>query len=272
MLYGAMNFPVSQLVREIETFAQMEFDYLELTMDQPMAHHSTLTRDMDVIKQSLNENGLGLLCHLPTFVLTADLTESIRHASTDEMLQSIKVAAELGAKKVVLHPSMVFGMGPFVMDTVKGYFYEFLAQMVGAADRLKLTICLENMMPRNMLGVNPADFEEIFEMYPTMQMTLDTGHANIGAPDGQRLLELVERFGNRLGHIHISDNLGKRDDHLAVGQGTVDFSTLIGRLVELGYDDTITLEIFDQDRRKLTESREKIKRLVSTVRKEYLQA
>ncbi len=98
-------------------------------------------------------------------------------------------------------------------------------------------------------------------------MTLDTGHANIGAPAGSRLLELLERFGNRLGHIHISDNLGKRDDHLAVGQGTVDFSTLISRLVELGYDDTITLEVFDRDRRMLTESREKIKGLFDTVKK-----
>ena len=266
MLYGAMNFPVSPLVTEIETFAQMGFDYLELAMDPPMAHYSILSRDMDVIKQRLNDNGLGLLCHLPTFVLTADLTEKIRRASVDEMVQSLEVAAELGAKKVVLHPSMVFGMGAFVMGTVKDYFYEFLAEMVAAASQLKLTICLENMMPRNLLGVEPADFEEIFEMYPTLQMTLDTGHANIGDPAASRLWELVERFGNSLGHIHISDNLGKRDDHLAVGQGTVDFSTLISRLVELGYDDTITLEIFDHNRRMLTESRDKIQKLFDTVK------
>ncbi len=268
MLYGAMNFPVSPLLTEIETFAQMGFDYLELAMDPPMAHYSTLSRNMDVIKQRLKDNGFGLLCHLPTFVLTADLTENIRHSSVDEMLRSLEVAAELGAKKVVLHPSIVFGMGPFVLDTVKSYFFEFLAEMVAAANWLKLTVCLENMMPRNLLGVEPADFEEIFEIHPSLQMTLDTGHANIGAPGGSRLLELVERFGNRLGHIHISDNLGRRDEHLAVGQGTVDFSTLITRLVELGYDDTITLEIFDQNRRMLTESREKIKRLFDTVKRE----
>jgi sugar phosphate isomerase/epimerase len=267
MLYGAMNFPVSPLFTEIETFAQMGFDYLELAMDPPMAHYSTLSRNMDEIKHSLKDKEFGLICHLPTFVLTADLTESIRHSSVEEMLRSLEVAAELGAQKVVLHPSIVFGMGPFVMDTVKEYFFGFLAEMVAAANRLKLTICLENMMPRNMLGVEPAHFEEIFEMYPTLQMTLDTGHANIGAPAGSRLFELVKRFGNRLGHIHISDNLGKGDDHLAVGQGTVDFSALISRLVKLGYDDTITLEVFDQDRRMLTESREKIKRLFEEQKK-----
>jgi len=267
MLYGAMNFPVSPLFTEIETFAQMGFDYLELAMDPPMAHYSTLSKNMDQIKHSLKDKEFGLICHLPTFLLTADLTKSIRHSSVEEMLRSLEVAAELGAKKVVLHPSIVFGMGPFVIDTVKGYFFEFLAEMVVVANRMKLTICLENMMPRNMLGVEPADFEEIFEMYPTLQMTLDTGHANIGTPAGNRLFELVKRFGNRLGHIHISDNLGKGDDHLAVGQGTIDFSALISRLVKLGYDNTITLEIFDQDRRMLTESRDKIKKLFDTLKK-----
>ncbi|WP_163340422.1 sugar phosphate isomerase/epimerase [Desulfopila sp. IMCC35008] len=266
MQYGAMNFPVSPLLAEIETFAQMGFDYLELTMDPPMAHYSTLSRDLSVIKRSLQDNELGLLCHLPTFVLTADLTETIRHSSVDEMLHSLRVAANLGARKVVLHPSMVFGMGPFVKYTVKDYFFEFLAKMVTAAQHLEIEICLENMMPRNILGVEPADFEEIFARHPTLKMTLDTGHANIDASAGYRLLEMVERFGDRIGHLHISDNLGKKDQHLAVGQGTVDFSTLISRLVELGYDATITLEIFDQDRRLLTESRDKIQRLVETAK------
>lgn len=268
MLYGAMNFPVSPLRAEIETFAQMGFDYLELAMDPPMAHYSTLSRDSRVIRKSLRDNQLGLLCHLPTFVLTADLTDTIRHASVDEMLHSLTIASDLGARKVVLHPSMVFGMGPFVKDAVKDYFFEFLEQMVTAAKHLQLELCLENMMPRNLLGVEPADFDEIFETYPSLKMTLDTGHANIGDPSGCRLLEMVEKFGDRIRHIHISDNLGKRDDHLAVGQGTISFSTFINRLVELGYDDTITLEIFDQDRRRLAESRAKIQSLVTTLKKE----
>ena len=267
MLYGAMNFPVAPLAEEMDLFAQMGFDYLELAMDPPMAHHATLLKNRSAIKQRLKDHGLGLVCHLPTFVLTADLTERIRLASVQEMYLSLEVAAELGATKVVLHPSMVFGMAPFVLETVKDLFFQFLAEMVAAACRLELAICLENMMPRNILGVEPADFEEIFSLHPTLKMTLDTGHANIGSPEGKRLLELVKRYGDHIGHIHISDNLGKRDDHLAVGQGTVDFTTLVRRLVELGYDDTITLEVFDQDRRMLAQSRDRVKRLFDAVQR-----
>jgi len=83
-------------------------------------------------------------------------------------------------------------------------------------------------------------------------LTLDTGHANIG---GRRSLDFIEKFGSRIGHLHISDNLGKRDDHLAIGSGVIDFLKIIGALKQCGYDDTATLEIFSDDRQELKKSR-----------------
>ena len=258
MQFGAMNFPVSPVLGEIETFARLGFDYLELAMDPPMAHHSLLLSARTAITRALKVNGLGLVCHLPTFLTTADLTESLRRASVTEMHRSLDVAADLGAKKVVLHPSAAGGMGAFVLDTVKGYAFDFLADMVAAAQGLNMTICLENMFPRNRLGVEPDDFEEMFETFPSLKMTLDTGHANIDDRRGRRLKELVDRFGERIGHLHISDNKGKLDDHLAVGQGTVNFVRLVRHLKAAGYNDTVTLEVFDTNRKMLVESRKRV--------------
>jgi len=259
MRFGAMNFPVMPVLDEIDSFARMGFDYLELAMDPPMAHHSSLFLRKNDIVTALQDNGLGLVCHLPTFLSTADLTESLRRASVTEMLLSLNVAAEFGAKKVVLHPSMASGMGALVVATVKGYAFDFLSEMVAVAGQLGLTICLENMFPRNLLGVEPDDFEEIFRAFPSLKLTLDTGHANIGDPQGRRLLQLVERFGKQLGHLHFSDNRGKRDDHLAIGEGNVHFPELVRSLKALGYDDTLTLEVFDKDRGKLVAGRERLK-------------
>jgi sugar phosphate isomerase/epimerase len=263
MQYGAMNFPVISVLEEINEFARMGFDYLELAMDAPMANHSVLTLNKKDIILALKESGLGLVCHLPTFVSTADLTESLRRASVMEMRLSLDLAVELGAKKVVLHPSMVSGMGPFVLETVKGYAFDFLSEMVAAARQVDVTICLENMFPRYLLGVEPDDFDEFFKAFPSLKLTLDTGHANIGDQQGSRPRGLLERFGKRIGHLHFSDNLGKRDDHLAVGKGTVDFTALVRSLKVIGYDDTLTLEVFDKDRHMLALSREKIKALFS---------
>ncbi len=254
-----MNFPILPVLDEIDSFARMGFDYLELAMDPPMAHHSTLFAGKKELIMALKDNGLGLVCHLPTFLTTADLTESLRRASVAEMLLSLNVAVELGAKKVVLHPSMASGMGAFVLTTVKGYAFEFLSEIVAAARQLDVTICLENMFPRNLLGVVPDDFEEFFRVFPSLKLTLDTGHANIADPQGRRMQHLVERFGKRLGHLHFSDNKGKRDDHLAIGEGSINFSELVHNLKAIGYDDTLTLEVFDKDRGKLVASRERLK-------------
>lgn len=261
MQFGAMNFPVTPLLEEIDAFARLGFDYLELTMDPPMAHHRILSTMSADIVRALNANDMGLICHLPTFLTTADLTDRLRQASLAEMQDSLNIAAKLGAAKVVLHPSMASGMGAHVLQTVKTYAFDFLAGMVTAAGQLGITICLENMFPRNRLGVEPDDFEEIFTQFPALQLTLDTGHANIDDRRGRRLKGLVDRFGDRIGHLHVSDNSGRLDDHLAVGQGTVKFEGLVKRLKARGYDDTITLEVFDPDRRLLVESRERIKAL-----------
>jgi len=263
MQYGAMNFPVLPVLEEIDLIAAMGFDYLELTMDAPMAHYSIVAANRTAIIHALKANGLGLICHMPTFVSTADLTESIRLASVAEMRRSLEVAFEMGAAKIVLHPSMAAGLGAFVGDRIKAYAHDFLAEMVEAAQQMRLTICLENMFPRYMLGVQPADLEEIFTSFPSLKLTLDTGHAHIDDRGEGRMLQLVERFGSRIGHLHFSDNHGRRDEHLAVGQGTVDFAGLVRRLQALGYDDTITLEVFDQDRRMLVDSRDRIRAMFS---------
>ncbi len=263
MLFGAMNFPVNPVVEEIETVARLGFDYLELALDPPLAHHQVMASQQAAIAKSLKRHGLGLVCHLPTFLSTADLAERIRQASLEEMLQSLDVAVKLGAEKVVLHPSMVFGMGGFVLDNVKEYALTFISTMVSAAQHLGITICLENMMPRNMLGVEPQYFKEILREFPSLALTLDTGHANMGDPDGHRLKALVSCFGDRLGHIHISDNLGVRDDHIPVGSGTVNFPAFIRDLKKSGYDETITLEIFVDNRQMLVDSRERIKNLLT---------
>jgi sugar phosphate isomerase/epimerase len=262
MQFGAMNFPVTPVLDEIETFARLNFDYLELAMDPPMAHHRILSSTRKAIVQALKVTGLGLVCHLPTFLSTADLTQSLRQASVMEMRRSLDVAVSLGAQKLVLHPSMAAGMGAFVLDTVKNYAFDFLSEMVAAAQSLNVAICLENMFPRCRLGVEPEDFEAIFKAFPSLKLTLDTGHANIGDRRGRRLKGFVERFGERIGHLHFSDNQGKSDDHLAVGQGTVRFSRLVKHLIAVGYNDTITLEVFDKDRTMLVESRERIKAMI----------
>ena len=65
----------------------------------------------------------------------------------------------------------------------------------------------------------------------------------------------MERFGERIGHVHLSDNRGAYDEHLALGAGTIDFPQLAENLHKFGYDGTVTFEVFDENRQTLMESR-----------------
>ncbi len=258
MLYGAMNSPLKPVLRELETVHELGFDYFELTMDAPEAHHSKITRERDSIIRALQDRKMGLVCHLPTFVTTADLTPALRDASLKEVIASLEVAADLQALKAVLHPSRLGGLGIHVREMVTEYALDSLDAIVKRAESLGVCLCLENMFPQNGYLFDPPDFIEIFEMFPGLRLTLDTGHAHLTGADGSKNLEFIEMFGSRIGHVHISDNFGTQDNHLPVGTGTIHFPPIIEALKRIEYDDTITFEVFSHDKDYLRITREKI--------------
>jgi sugar phosphate isomerase/epimerase len=265
MRFGAMNFPIEPVLEEINAIGALGMDYIEMAMDPPRAHHSQLSAQRQPIRNALETRALGLVCHLPTFVYTADLTHGIRQASIAEVLGALDTAAELRAQKVVLHPSYIGGLGVFVMKEAMALAMDAFDQFARRASELGLTVCIENMFPKYHPFVEPDDFIPIFDAFPQFKLVLDTGHAHMGDPRGERTAGFITRFADRLEHLHISDNHGHLDDHLPVGHGSVDFHTLVRLLHRVGYDNTCTLEIFSQDRNNLVKSRSKFIELFAKI-------
>ena len=71
---------------------------------------------------------------------------------------------------------------------------------------------------------------------------------------------------DRIAHVHASDNFGKEDNHLPIGAGTVDFQKIVKGLINIGYDQTVTFEIFSRDRDYLRISREKFAGMIEAWR------
>jgi len=269
MKYGAMNNPLNSILSEIEIISSMGFDYLELTMDSPEAHYSIIKQKQKQIRKALEHYNMGLVCHLPTFVYTADLTESIRRVSLEETLLSVETAKEIGAEKAVLHPSIFSGMGIFALKLAKKYAFESLEIIVNKAEKLGLRLCLENMPPGFKTFFKPDEFEKIFKIFPYLGMTLDVGHANIDSAnidpkEKNTGIEFIYKLKEQLAHVHLSDNNGKKDDHLPIGQGNINFQDIADALTTQGYNDTITLEIFTENRQQdLLQTREKFESMLT---------
>jgi sugar phosphate isomerase/epimerase len=256
--FGAMNFPVSPILDEIEAIAAAGMDYLELAMDPPQAHFSRVSADRRNIRKALERYKLGLVCHLPTFVQTADLAEGIRQASIAETLGALETAAELAAETVVLHPSFLSGMAVHVADQAHALAMDSLERFVARARQLGLVMGIENMIPGTSLFVEPEAFQTLFTAFASLHLVLDIGHAFIGDRSGARITAFIDRFEERLIHVHASDNHGGMDEHLCIGYGHINFKPVMQRLSRIGYDRTITLEVFDSDRSTLARSRQRL--------------
>lgn len=260
MKYGAMNFPVKPLLPEIEEIGEMDFDYVELTMDPPEATPQKILAQKRQIQDLLHRYRMGIIGHLPTFVWTSDLYESLRKVSVQETLDALETGVELGIEKVVLHPGYISGLGKFLLDKAKAYGMESIETILNKATSLGVTLCIENMFPQAHFLCNPHEFQEVFESFPDLRLTLDIGHANLGGGKNKSS-EFIHQYGYRIGHIHANDNFGKEDNHLPVGAGIIDFEKILKELNETQYDETLTLEIFSKDREYLKISKDKIKRI-----------
>src|SRR4030042_5762159 len=260
MKYGAMNFPIKPLLREVEEMGEMGFDYVELTKDPPESTPQKILVQKKPIQELLQRYGMGIIGHLPTFVWTSDLYESLRRASLQENFEALEAAAELGIEKMVLHPGFITGMGKFLIDKAKGHAMESLEAILKKAVSLHITLCIENMFPQAHFLIQPHEFQPVFETFPEIRLTLDIGHANLGGGKN-RSSEFIRLYGYRIGHVHANDNFGKEDSHLPIGAGIIDFEKIMKELNEAKYDETITLEVFSKDRDYLKISKEKIKRM-----------
>ena len=264
MRFGAMNFPVRAVLEEIDAIGALQMDYLELAMDSPMAHYSLIREQKGAIRRALGRWKMGLVCHLPTFVYLAHLTDSIRQASMQEVLGALETASDLGAEKVVAHPGYIDGLAVHVLDDALNLAMASLEKIWLRSSQLGLMLCIENMFPGVGPFVESEDFEPIFTSFPEMKLALDTGHANIGDEGGRRLLDFIHLFDTRIGHLHVSDNNGRLDEHLPVGHGNIGFKAMARALKRIGYDDTLTLEIFSPNRADLVTSRRKLENILKS--------
>jgi sugar phosphate isomerase/epimerase len=92
--------------------------------------------------------------------------------------------------------------------------------------------------------------QRVFDEIPDINFCLDIGHANISAKEN-RSIKLINHFGKRLKHIHVSDNLGGdsegADLHLPIGEGNINFKPIFEKLKEINYSGNITLELYKPD-------------------------
>ncbi|MBI9101057.1 MAG: sugar phosphate isomerase/epimerase [Spirochaetales bacterium] len=183
----------------------------------------------DVVK------GEGLLCsvHLSFYDLNpGSFRKDLRDKAVECHSKAIRKAAEIGASMVTIHGGK---MSNSFYDSescseVDRLSSESIGRIREICEDEGITLCVENMScfdrkeyksftrPEDLIWLHEEQDEKI-------RVTLDIGHVVSITPD---IVEYITRLGSRkIGLCHLSDNNLIRDQHLAVGQGNIDYEGLM---------------------------------------------
>jgi sugar phosphate isomerase/epimerase len=253
MQIGAMNNPSRDVIAEMKWMAEMGLDFIDLTLEPPAAAPWKI--DPSAIRTVLNDLNLGVVGHTAFYLPFSATFESIRKAAVEESKRCIELFSKIGSRWMNLHPDRHAPFHPrhFVIEqNVKS-----IRELLPVARDWGVGLMIENV---------PGEFNsraqlgELLEAVPELGLHLDIGHCNLQVVSNTAT-EIITTYGPRIKHVHIHDNKGGYADlHLPLGTGNLDFINPLKALQAWGYDGTITLEVFSEDRQFLSYSRDVLRR------------
>lgn len=254
MLIGAMNHPARDILSEIEWMAEMGLEFVDVTLEPPMASVDKI--NLEAVRSALEEHGMGIVGHTAYYLPLCSPFEGIRHACVDELKRCVAAFAALGARWMNLHPDRIAPMHDRKFIIEKNL--QSLRELFVEARRFNIGLMIENL-PGNFNSV--MQLSELLDPLPELGLHLDIGHANL-LTDRNTTSDLLTAYGSRLRHVHLHDNKGGSADlHLPLGTGNIEVAHYVHMLQAIGYDGTITLEVFSPDRHHLAYSRDVLRRI-----------
>jgi sugar phosphate isomerase/epimerase len=208
--------------------AQLGYDAVEV-----MVGIDSLSQQTSAIKQLIHHHEMPVCAiHAPCLLWTQRVWGT---EPWGKLERSADLALEVGADVVVVHP-------PFRWQ--KEYAAGFVDGIAALESSTGIAFAVENMYPWR------ASSRRGMEMYlpswdpsehPYANTTIDLSHAAIARSD---VIEMADRLGDRLRHVHLTDGSGSaKDEHLVPGRGSMRAAEFLGHLAERDFGGHIILEI-----------------------------
>ena len=148
--------------------------------------------------------------------------------------ESCSIAKQLGAKQVVFHASAHPFLRGAYLDTWAGRcadFYSDLAETYGLGIRIENSQDIDcTPLLKLMQRVQKSD----------VAVCLDIGHAHYSPEPMEKWFDILREY---IQYLHLSDNMGRFDDHLPIGSGSIDWENVNGLWKKLGRNMPATLEV-----------------------------
>jgi sugar phosphate isomerase/epimerase len=168
--------------------------------------------------------------------------ERVRAVSVRRISQAIDLAPVFRPEGVVLHGGY-FG---WLFDFHPGKWFEparrSFSELAARAEAAGTELFVENVfdeVPDHLLRLRDAVGS------PRLHFCFDPGHATLFSR--LPVQHWAEAFGEGTRLLHVHDNRGVRDDHLPVGEGTINFRGVLHAVRDAGATPILTVEPHRRD-------------------------
>jgi sugar phosphate isomerase/epimerase len=224
VLLGATGgFMFNPLGWTMHVFADAGFEAVEVLFG-----HGAETRDSDKICGFAHAAGLTVpVVHGPYMLVLRNVFSS---NYAEKTRRSVALAAEVGAQTLVAH-------APLRWERVHVDWARAEASDEAAAQSVRFA--MENLYP--VWGVNFSSIVLPTELEAFPNVVFDTSHFAVTGVD---LFEAWHVLGDRVTHLHVSNNLGNgKDSHAPLETGVLPLDRFLAHVGRSGYTGTITLEL-----------------------------
>jgi len=194
---------------------------------------------LDEIAKTADTLGIGLIqAHAPMGKPLADGGKLLR-----ETLRCVDACGAWGIPNLVVHSGYVHGLSP---EQTFARNKEFFMPLLERAEKYGVHILVENFNKMCVNGLywidNAPDLLRMIETvdHPLFHAVWDTGHANMQEMPQDEALRML---GSHVRALHVQDNMGDADTHLAPFLGTMNLDAVMSGLADIGYDGYFTFEV-----------------------------
>ena len=227
------------LVEGVEWAAAHEVHVLENVAEHvPGALVDFPAERAEKIRRLASEHAITLGLHTRSSVNVAELSPFVAEAVDAYLEAYLRLAARLGAEWIVVHGGYHFTDD---YEWRKRAARDRLRRLVGMAEELEVTLLLENHNPEpdpseiRYLAHSIEECRYLLDAIPSprLRWAFNAGHAH-QEPGG--VGGFLDALGvARIGEVRLADNRGEREEHLPLGEGTLDLAALLRRLETAGY-------------------------------------
>lgn len=253
-----------------------DFEAIEVTYYEHKEHVDT-TAYNKAIRTIVEKYNPQVLVHISAFNL-AEENSVLRKAILEEIQSCIDYTEYLGGKEIVIHSGDKYaglhtpiahedGSRPTeeeVYEMAFGLSVEMMQKACDLAAEKGMTLYTENLNG-NAITLTMDEVVHYVKAVnrDNLKIVFDVGHCNhmVGS-----IYPEVLKAGALLKHLHIHDNHGQRDEHLPIGEGTLDFEEFVKGLKDVGYSDLYMMELYQATPENLKISREKLNKILEGYR------